>query len=260
MIFHQADNSLSNYNFNARTYETEGWEPHFHKNFELIYVLRGSVSCVVGGVEYELFPGEFGLVLPYEVHSYKPNDDTKYWVLVFSEDYVRYFSSACYGKRAAGFKFSVQPIVEGYVKNQLIDNSDVRIMVMKSCLYAVAEAFLSSVPLLDNDTPTDDISVLIADYVRENHRSKVTLEEIAHKFGYDYNYMSRYFRRVFDMTFTDFLNIYRLESAIELLEKTDKTITEIAYESGFGSVRNFNNFFCVKMKTSPTQYRKRSAR
>jgi AraC-like DNA-binding protein len=133
-------------------------------------------------------------------------------------------------------------------------------MVMKSCLYGIAEEFLASVPLEKNDVNDNDISILIADYVRDNHKSKLTLEEIARKFGYDYNYMSRYFRRVFDMTFTDFLNIYRLESAIDLLEKTDKTITDIAYESGFGSLRNFNNFFCLKMKMSPSQYRKRSAR
>lgn len=58
------------------------------------------------------------------------------------------------------------------------------------------------------------------------------------------------------MSFTNFLNIYRLETAIRLLEETDKKITDIALESGFQSVRSFNNSFNLKFGISPREYKR----
>lgn len=45
------------------------------------------------------------------------------------------------------------------------------------------------------------------------------------------------------MTFSDFVNTYRLETAIKLLEESDENIISIAFKSGFQSMRNFNMFF-----------------
>lgn len=260
MIVHQTGNSRSNYSSNAAFYESESWDFHFHKNLELIYVIRGTVDCVVNNVKYSLCAGDFGLCLPYDIHSYSPRSDTRYWVLVFSEDFVRYFSKLYSGKAALGFPFRCDSSVESYVMEKLINNPSATVMTMKSCLYAVCEEYFSSVPLTDKDLRGAEVSALVADYIMENHTKKISLNDIARKLGYDYNYMSRYFRQVFNMTFTDLVNIYRLETAIELLEQSRIAITDVAYESGFGSVRNFNNFFKSKMGVSPSEYRRQAGR
>lgn len=61
------------------------------------------------------------------------------------------------------------------------------------------------------------------------------------------------------MSFTDFLNLYRIETALRLLDETDKKITDIALESGFQSVRNFNEAFRKKIGISPSEYKLRKA-
>ena len=91
MIFHQPYNSLTNHNFNAVFYKDTVWGTHFHRNLELIYVIEGKVDCTLNGVEYTLSGDEFGLCLPYDIHSYYPHSDTMYWILVFSEDFVHSF-------------------------------------------------------------------------------------------------------------------------------------------------------------------------
>ena len=58
------------------------------------------------------------------------------------------------------------------------------------------------------------------------------------------------------MTFGEFVLVYRLETATRLLDDTKKSITEVALESGFQSVRNFNRAFRKKMKISPSEYRR----
>jgi xylan 1,4-beta-xylosidase len=61
------------------------------------------------------------------------------------------------------------------------------------------------------------------------------------------------------MSFTEFLNSYRLDAALALLTETDKDITEIALESGFQSIRSFNEYFKSRIGTTPVKYRTGSA-
>ena len=44
-----------------------------------------------------------------------------------------------------------------------------------------------------------------------------------------------------------------------LLEETDKKIADIALESGFQSIRNFNNAFRLKFGISPGEYKRNRA-
>jgi AraC-like DNA-binding protein len=60
------------------------------------------------------------------------------------------------------------------------------------------------------------------------------------------------------MSFTNFVNLYRLEAALELLENSNASILDIALSSGFQSVRNFNDFFRKNLNITPSQYRKAS--
>lgn len=258
MIFHQPHNSLSNYNYNVAFYTDKIWDFHFHRNLELIYVINGAVNCTVNNIHYRLSASEFGLCLPYDIHRYEPEKDTLYWVLVFSEDYIRYLAKQFSGKKGDGFKFRCKSSIENYMKEQLVNDAVPSTLTLKSCLYAVCEEYLNHIKLLNKDHQETKIIPLIADYIHANHTKKLTLSDIAKKLGYDYNYMSRFFRNTFNITFTDFVNIYRLETAIKLLEETDESILSVAYESGFQSVRSFNNFFKNKMKISPSEYRKAS--
>jgi AraC-like DNA-binding protein len=222
--------------------------------------LEGAVNCTKNQKKYCLKAGEFGLCLPYDIHGYIPEENTKYWALVFSEDFVRLFTKEIAGKTGDGFSFHCGESIENHIKEQLVYNDTPSVFILKSCLYAVCDEYKKQVPLIDKKQKDAEIMPWIADYIAENHQRKLSLSDVASKLGYDYNYMSRYFRNVFNMTFTDFVNIYRLETAIKLLEDTDLSITAIAYESGFQSTRSFNTFFKTQVNMSPTEYRKASCK
>lgn len=255
MIFHQPLNSSSNYNFNISNYADTQWQPHFHKNLELIYVIKGGVNATLNGVNYTLNEGDFGLCLPFDIHSYTPKENTKYWVLVFSEDFIRY-SAKQLVKKAVGFPFRCDASVTNFILNRLINNPAPTILTLKSCLYALMEEFFANITLIAKTSNDRLTPHLIIDFIETNYHNNLSLSNLAKQFGYDYNYMSRYFHNTFNMSFTDFLNIYRLENAINLLENTNKSISSIALESGFQSIRSFNKSFKNNMKITPLQYRK----
>jgi len=256
MIFHQPTNSLSNYNYNFYFYTDQIWDFHFHKNLELIYVINGAVNCTVNNVPYRLTASDFGLCLPYDIHRYAPEKNTLYWVLVFSEDFVRSFSKQISGKTGDGFRFRCDTEDENYIKRHLINNTAPSLFTLKSCLYALGEQYLNHVHLLERDRKELENMSVIADYISENHTKDISLKSMANQLGYDYHYMSRYFRNMFNITFTDYVNIYRLETAIDLLTNTNSSITSVALQSGFQSVRTFNNFFQKNMNMTPSQYKK----
>lgn len=256
MIFHQPHNSMTNHRFNAVFYTDTVWDFHFHKNLELICVLEGSVNCTVNNRTYILEKGDAGLCLPYDIHKYVPEKDTRYWVLVFSEDFVHIFANQIAGKTGDGFAFRLSGPVESYIRAKLIENPEPSVYTLKSCLYGICEEYLSSVKLVDKSKSKEEVISLIVDYIQKKYKEKIALSDLAAALGYDYNYMSRCFKTMFNMTFTDFINLYRLEAAVMLLKETDKSITEIALESGFQSVRSFHSFFRRAMGISPARYRK----
>ena len=260
MIFHQAFNSHSNYNFNTAFYKDTVWENHFHKNMELIYVIKGELNCTLNNVTYRMKKGDFGLCLPYDIHSFSPEKGCEYWILVFSGDFVHSFSKQITNKIGDGCVFKLKDTVEEYVKTQLIYNENPTKFSLKSCLYAICEEYSSSVRLIEKGRKKAEIMALVADYVSEKHTENITLGDIAKEFSYDYNYMSRCFKNMFNMSFTDFVNLYRLETATVLLDNTDKSILDIALASGFQSMRNFNEVFKRNLNITPSQYRKTSRR
>lgn len=256
MIFHQPHNSLTNYRYNAVFYTDTVWDFHFHKNLELICVLEGEVTCTVNNRTCTLRKGDAGLCLPYDIHKYVPGEDTRYWVLVFSEDFVRSFAKQTARKTGDGFAFRLREPVESYIKAKLIENPEPSVYTLKSCLYGICEEYLNSVKLIEKSKSKEEVVSLIVDYIQKKYKDKISLSDLANALGYDYNYMSRCFKTMFNMTFTDFINLYRLEAAVMLLQETDKSVTEIALESGFQSVRSFHSFFRRAMGASPAQYRK----
>lgn len=68
--------------------------------------------------------------------------------------------------------------------------------------------------------------------------------------------MGSLFRDTLGITFNTFINNIRLEKAKLMLKKNDMTVTEIAFECGFGSIRSMNRIFLKQLGCSPTEYRK----
>jgi AraC-like DNA-binding protein len=85
----------------------------------------------------------------------------------------------------------------------------------------------------------------IAAFIKKNYRYPLTLEELAEKLRLTPQYLSRYFKKHFGITFHDYLNKIRLESAIKDLILSEATVTAVAYDSR-------NHSFMVSLDISPS--------
>jgi AraC-like DNA-binding protein len=72
-------------------------------------------------------------------------------------------------------------------------------------------------------------------------------------------HFSREFRATFGETPHRYLQRRRVERAMELLRETDRSVTEICFDVGFGSLGTFSRTFRELLGESPSSYRNRFA-
>src|SRR6185437_12243517 len=97
-------------------------------------------------------------------------------------------------------------------------------------------------------------------YLVENFRQHVSLDIAAGIANMTTNAFCKYFKKITRKTFMETIIEYRLNYAIQQLVQTDKPISEISFESGFGDVSHFYKMFKTKMHMSPLNYRKKFMR
>lgn len=93
------------------------------------------------------------------------------------------------------------------------------------------------------------------EYMKIKLGHDLSLQETAEYAGISPSYFSTLFRQEQGCTFIDYLIRLRMEKSVELLERSDKTIAQIANEIGYMSYRYFIKVFKDYYNLTPTQYR-----
>lgn len=101
---------------------------------------------------------------------------------------------------------------------------------------------------------TDSEFKRIVGFLAENH-THVTLGELASHFGRSRSHLSHLFKANAGVSLRAYCNELRLVDAMGLLQSTDLSISEVAYQTGFDDVSYFIKLFREKYGTSPGKYR-----
>jgi AraC-like DNA-binding protein len=85
--------------------------------------------------------------------------------------------------------------------------------------------------------------------------SSICLEDVAESINMNKAAFCRYFKKITNKTYFEFLNEIRIGCACKMLiEDKNKNITDIAYSSGFNNMSNFNRQFKLIKGKSPSTY------
>lgn len=94
----------------------------------------------------------------------------------------------------------------------------------------------------------------ILERIRTGYAEKLSIESISDEMGVSASYLSRKFKEVTGQTFLDFLNRYRVQQAIILLETGKYRISEISEATGFSDYKHFCSVFKKYTLRSPTKF------
>ncbi len=93
-------------------------------------------------------------------------------------------------------------------------------------------------------------------YVHTHYTEPISSRDIAAHVGLSEQHLARSFRKEIGITPLEYLKRYRIRQAKTLLEKGDKSITEVALEVGFSDSSYFARVFRAEVGISPSAYRK----
>lgn len=95
----------------------------------------------------------------------------------------------------------------------------------------------------------------VLDYIEQNIEKEINLDNISKSIGYSKFHLNRVFAEQTGITIHKYLQNRRLTIAAEKLVKTDKSITQIAYEAGYDTQQSFSFAFKQVYLHSPKTYR-----
>jgi AraC-like DNA-binding protein len=93
-------------------------------------------------------------------------------------------------------------------------------------------------------------------YLHEHYMEPISLEDTARYVNMSKEYLARCFRQEMGITLVTYLNRYRVNQAKALLEEGERTLTEIALETGFSSSAYFSRVFRQEVGQSPSDYKR----
>ena len=94
-------------------------------------------------------------------------------------------------------------------------------------------------------------------YVHEHLDDPLPLGAVAHEAGLSESHFCRLFKEATGLTLTDYVNRCRIERAKKELLRSDRRISEVAFEVGYQSLSQFNRCFAKIVGQSPTTWRRK---
>jgi AraC-like DNA-binding protein len=92
-------------------------------------------------------------------------------------------------------------------------------------------------------------------FIHEHLTEPLSVSRLAREAPLSVPAFSRFFRRATGKTFVRYVNELRIGLACRALIESDRTIAQIAGDSGFGNLSNFNRQFLALKATSPRDFR-----
>ena len=254
-MIYQHKNSIGHNFFEMIRYNNFNFEMHMHRHFELIYVRKGELLVDLFFFNEVVKQGECAFIPSNYLHSYKSLTETIVDVCVFSSDFVPKFNNEISKKNIASTKFICEKNILDFAKKVLfVTNNIPNEYTCKGVLYAICGQILSLLTFKKQVERKDVLFNNIIEYIAKNFTKDISLKSMSKELGYEVHYLSKNFRKIIPIHFNKYLNLFRVDRAIELLQNTNKSVSDIAFESGFQSIRTFNRAFLEVVKCAPNEY------
>lgn len=232
--------------------------PHLHKEIEFIMCIEGELEVICNGKTEVLKPNDFMLAFPNTIHSYRTSINNKFILSIVSPDYLPLFKDYFIHEPETPFiKYKSTHFIRDYVvllANESCLERNKEIMI--GYLHLILAGALKELTLVPkNQQKYDDILPELLLFLENNYRNDLSLTDIALHFGLNASYLSRLLSSKLNCTLTHYLYELRIGYAKYLLDTSQLTITQIAFDCGFSTQRTFNRAFIKIVKITPREYR-----
>ncbi|MDF2989295.1 MAG: DNA-binding protein AraC-type [Eubacterium sp.] len=238
-------------------------EPHFHSNIELVYVVSGKINITINGQIKALTEGCVSVANSYDIHSYTNIENSDTIVMIIPVEIVNTYVATIRSKVfSSSFIDSCENTKSIFVMMEklLLSDETVNELINKGAAYYILGLLCDCVDLIDKPVVSStDLARKILVYLQQNYLNSLSIETLAKHFGYNKDYLSKFFNSYLGCGFNSYMNALRSRHAAQLISSGKSDLTDIAFMSGFGNYRTFNRAFLQSYGITPSEYKKRLA-
>jgi AraC-like DNA-binding protein len=255
---------------------------HFHPELELTYVSRGTGTRYIGDHIESFSEGDLVLVGSNLPHLWK-NDKIYYEgdpylksraiVIQFREDFLgdrvlelpemkkikKMIMHSSHGLKIQG---KSKEKVAALMETMINQSGTERIINLLLLLNIIAESkdirVLSSRAFSEDNTKVglERINTVFA-FIFENFSEDISLKKISEIANMSPTAFCRYFKTHTNKTFSSFIIETRIHHSCKLIINENKSLSDIAFESGFNNLSYFTKLFKKMIGMTPREYRKK---
>ena len=247
---------------------------HFHAAVEMVITMSGSQVLSVGDEEMELPTGGAGIAFPYQEHGYSVSDkntDGQKFALILPPEMLdtpeRKYSGILpatpfyiyKGDELNKLLAMISPLVTESEENKEWHEIGIdRKIWFRELIRAIVMFHLEHTGIVETDARSSDTRLLqkVMLYLDKHYEDcDFSVKNMAEELDVSYRYLSNMVSQSTGYALVDHLHNLRVAKARRMLTDTPTSITEIAFESGFSSLRTFNRVFMKYTGKTPTDYR-----
>jgi AraC-like DNA-binding protein len=259
-------------------YSTDSlYPPHWHEALELVYALEDGIGIGINSGHIMLRKGEIAVINSHEIHSFQQQErPLKRLIIQIDPSYSHTYSQIMSQKKFKKNLISMKPgerdesilyeklqegitgLIEEREKKEPDSYLAMEALVSQILVYLIRGVELGDLSVTDTRKAglRRDRLKRVFSYIEENYTHSIDLSEISKVSHFSTYHFTRFFKESTGITFNQYLNRLRISKSLPFLADTNKSVTEIAYETGFGSIKTFNRIFRSLNGCSPSQYRK----
>jgi len=246
---------------------------HYHPEYELTLIVKGNGMRLVGDSYLPFQAGDLVLLgsgIPHTWESDANSPETVAAVVIqFSEDFIANFMNTeafykikkilqasvrgLYFPKSSAMEIEQQMMTIATEKG--VKQITALLNVLNDLAYENYEPLASSFYSPKNSKENETRINTVFNYIKQNAASTILLEQAASSVHLTTGAFCKFFKRMTGKTFSDYVNEIRIGNACTLITQTDKTIAQIAIESGFENQTYFNRVFLKKKNCTPKQFR-----
>lgn len=253
---------------------------HWHREMQFCVVTTGSIEFAVGQHRRRLHQGQGIFINSGFLHMAKPagDPDSAYLCLDFHPKLLRFFNGSILEQNYVlpylnlpAFASVLLNETEPWQRYVLKTVQNICLLTREQpfgyeyeCVLLLGKIWLELIR--NHSVPADRASVrnsrenhrlqTILDYIHTHYEETFTVRDVAAQAALSASECCRFFKKMTGETIFSYVQMFRLSKGIEQLCGTDASISEIAYDIGFGSSSYFIEVFRKYMHTTPLQYRK----
>lgn len=154
-----------------------------------------------------------------------------------------------------GSQVNLKALEEAYFQTQVFDRAQYEAMLRLLSTFAEHLAMISNSIEVEPSRVEPELVSKAKRYIRKRFEQPISLDQAAQAVNTSTRHFCKVFKTATGITFTDYLARVRVEKAKHLLQNPHLRVSEIAFETGFESISQFNRSFKRIVGKSPSQLR-----